>query len=199
MSLDPHSPSITLVVTNPGRLMHGCKASHRFGSDGGTLGSQAGWRLFDREQRINPLHCEICWHEGSFCIIDHCGETYMNGSDLSLTPGHRVRLKADDSLQVGDYLITAYLDAGATAGDRHVSQYSMTELLNDNACPLEVLSQPFDQPLQPLLESPACYDELDPLVSLNNATQALADPVCADLFDITVTGYAIPPRLQEAP
>lgn len=199
MNVTTDLAQITLVVANPGQLMHGCKACHCFDRNGGTLGSLGSdWRLVDRGQRISPVHCEVRWKEGSFCIIDRSGETYMNDSDLSLTPGVHVRLQPDDRLQVGDYLITVHLDnAGTRVGDRHLSQHSLTELLNGNGCPLQALSRPisghaiaparnttdstvFDQLCAPLLR----YDNPDPIEALDMALlPGQSGPAACDLFD----------------
>ncbi|WP_313644752.1 hypothetical protein [Pseudomonas sp.] len=70
MSTNVLFPSLTLTVLNPETLLHGSEPQHRIDKAGGTLGTQATWRLHDREDRILPLHCEIRWHEGHFCIID---------------------------------------------------------------------------------------------------------------------------------
>ncbi|NER60167.1 FHA domain-containing protein [Pseudomonas sp. MAFF212428] len=81
------NPGLTLAISNPAKLMHGCTAYHRFTRQGGSLGGQqCDWHLQDRAQRIHPRHCEVCWREDGFCVIDHSGQTYLNGNDLSLRP-----------------------------------------------------------------------------------------------------------------
>ncbi|MEE9945152.1 MAG: hypothetical protein PBV00_12600 [Pseudomonas asiatica] len=83
MSTNVLSPSVTLTVLNPEKLLHGSEPRHRFDRAGGSIGSQGAWRLHDRGVRILPVHCEIGWHEGHFCIIDHSGKSFMNGSDTA--------------------------------------------------------------------------------------------------------------------
>lgn len=88
MSTNVLSPSVTLTVLNPEKLLHGSEPRHRFDRAGGSIGSQGAWRLHDRGVRILPVHCEIGWHEGHFCIIDHSGKSFMNGSDTQLLSGN---------------------------------------------------------------------------------------------------------------
>lgn len=188
MSLNNHSSRITLVVANPGRLMHGCKASRQFTRQGGTLGSHdCDWRLTDRSRGIQPLHCEIRWREGGFCVIDRCGETYMNGCDVSLSPGQGVRLKPDDNLQIGEYLIVAHFaETALMPNDRHLRQYSMNELLNGDDCPLRELGHPLTEREREQSNSAATPVEvLDPLAVLDNATRLAQPTALLDLFPNT--------------
>ncbi|UQB79308.1 hypothetical protein KI429_06730 [Pseudomonas shirazica] len=91
MSTNVLSSSVTLTVLNPEKLLHGSEPRHRFDRAGGSIGSQGAWRLHDRGVRILPVHCEISWHEGHFCIVDHSGKSFMNGSDTQLLSGTRTR------------------------------------------------------------------------------------------------------------
>jgi type VI secretion system protein ImpI len=178
---------ITLVIDNPGLLMHGCTPTHRFDGVGGTIGSRgAHWLLRDRARRVQPIHCEIRWRDGGFCVIDRCGQTYMNGSDLSLETAARVRLNPGDCLQIGDYLITAHPHVEPMDGNaRHLSQQSMAELLNGSECPLHALTRPITEaPAEHAsasvhssefdrLSAPADrHKECDPLEALIAASQA---------------------------
>lgn len=73
--------TVTLSITNLDQLQHGVTARHLFDCKGGTIGSgRANWQINDRDQTVAPIHCEIRWIEGSFCVIDHCHRTYLNGS-----------------------------------------------------------------------------------------------------------------------
>lgn len=186
MSQHKPSPGLTLAISNPGVLMHGCKAFHRFTRQGGTLGSQqCDWHLLDRTLRIHPLHCEIRWREDSFCVIDHSGQTYMNGSDLSLSPGTHVRLRSKDQLQIGDYLIIACVDeADEHTGTLSVVQHSLTELLNGEQCPLMELTRRCDTPTTQVIDSPPEQGAaLDPLAALEAATrEAQGHGLFDDLF-----------------
>lgn len=186
MNLHKPSTDLTLAISNLGELMHGCKASHRFTRQGGTLGSQqCDWQLLGRTRRIHPLHCEIRWREERFCIVDHCGETYMNASDLSLSPGTHVRLGNEDQLQIGDYVIVAYVDApDGYAGGWKLNQQSLSELIDGNQCPLQALRHPLPAHVSDRdTTAPTDIDDLDPLIALEAATRRSQGTwLFADLF-----------------
>ncbi|MBK5011302.1 FHA domain-containing protein [Pseudomonas sp. S60] len=96
--------TLTLSITNLDQLQHNVTARHQFDRTGGTLGSAgATWRINDREQIIAPIHCEIRWIEGSFCVIDCCQRTYLNDSYDSLGSLAPRRLLEGDQLRVGTY------------------------------------------------------------------------------------------------
>jgi len=96
--------SVTLSITNLDQLQHGVTARHLFDCKGGTIGSgRANWQINDRDQTVAPIHCEIRWIEGSFCVIDHCQRTYLNGSATSLGAYPPRRLLEGDQLRVGAY------------------------------------------------------------------------------------------------
>ena len=83
---------LTLVINNPAQLLHGYLPLHRFGPQGGSIGSAAvDWRLEDRHNSVRPNHCDIRVIEGRFCVIDRSGSTYANGHGLPL--GRNVLLK----------------------------------------------------------------------------------------------------------
>lgn len=96
--------TVTLSITNLDQLQHGVTARHLFDCKGGTIGSgRANWQINDRDQTVAPIHCEIRWIEGSFCVIDHCHRTYLNGSANSLGPLPPRRLVEGDQLLIGTY------------------------------------------------------------------------------------------------
>lgn len=98
--------TLDLVIGNIDRLEHGLIARHRFDRNGGSIGSgPADWLLWDRAQRIQPLHCEIRWIEGSFCAVDLCNQTYLNDSPRSLGERSPVRLQQGDRLHIGSYRV----------------------------------------------------------------------------------------------
>ncbi|WP_349974930.1 FHA domain-containing protein [Pseudomonas sp. WHRI 8519] len=96
--------TLTLSITNLDQLHHNVTARHQFDCAGGTIGS-AGctWFINDREQTVAPVHCEIRWIEGSFCVIDRCQRTYLNDSRENLGPLAPRRLVEGDQLGVGAY------------------------------------------------------------------------------------------------
>lgn len=102
--------TLTLSITNLDQLQHNVTARHQFDPTGGTIGSaKATWRINDREQTIAPIHCEIRWIEGSFCVIDRCQRTYLNDSHNSLGSLAPRRLQEGDQLRVGAYRLQVQL------------------------------------------------------------------------------------------
>ena len=101
---------LTLVINNPAQLLHGYLPLHRFGPQGGSIGSAAAdWRLEDRHNSVRPNHCEIRVVEGRFCVIDLSGSTYANGHDLPLGRNVAVSLNDGDLLQIGAYRVAVQL------------------------------------------------------------------------------------------
>jgi type VI secretion system protein ImpI len=96
--------TLTLSIINLKQLQHNVSARHQFDRSGGTIGSErADWLINDRERSVAPLHCEIRWLEGSFCVIDRCQRTYVNDSITSLAPLSPRRLMEGDQLRIGAY------------------------------------------------------------------------------------------------
>ncbi|MHA4977859.1 type VI secretion system lipoprotein TssJ [Pseudomonas extremorientalis] len=101
---------LTLVINNPAQLLHGYLPLHRFGPQGGSIGSAAAdWRLEDRHNSVQPNHCDIRVVEGRFCVIDRSGRTYANGHDLPLGRNVAVSLNDGDLLQIGAYRVAVQL------------------------------------------------------------------------------------------
>ncbi|QXH37470.1 FHA domain-containing protein [Pseudomonas muyukensis] len=93
---------LTLSITNLGQLKHNVTARHQFDYSGGTIGSAgATWLIDDREQTVAPIHCEIRWIEGDFCVIDCCQRTYLNDNFDSVGPLNTRRLLEGDQLRIG--------------------------------------------------------------------------------------------------
>lgn len=114
---------LTLVINNPAQLLHGYLPLHRFGPQGGTIGSAAtDWRLEDRYDSVRPNHCEIRVVEGRFCVIDRSGSTYANGHGLPLGRNVAVSLNDGDLLQIGAYQVAVQL------GEHAPGQRSLDEL-----------------------------------------------------------------------
>ncbi len=116
---------LTLVINNPAQLLHGYLPLHRFGPQGGSIGSAAAdWRLEDRHNSVQPNHCEIRVVEGRFCVIDRSGSTYANGHGLPLGRNVAVSLNDGDLLQIGAYRVAVQL------GDHAPGQRSLDELFS---------------------------------------------------------------------
>lgn len=187
MSTPVPSPRLTLAVLNPESLLHGSEPQHRFDKAGGTLGTQGRWRLHDREARILPVHCEIRWHEGYFCLIDHSSKSFMNGSDTALLSGTPIRLKHNDRLQIGDYQIAIRLCGEDEVEERpelHSANNPLSALqATQRLCPLQVLGAATADTLNVFRASePEHTDELDPQAYLDRAAQSRIDPTIAEIF-----------------
>ncbi|WLG41899.1 type VI secretion system lipoprotein TssJ [Pseudomonas rhodesiae] len=116
---------LTLVIRNPAQLLHGYLPTHRFGPQGGSIGSAAAdWCLEDRHNSVQPNHCEIRVVEGRFCVIDRSGSTYANGHDLPLGRNVAVSLNDGDLLQIGAYRVAVQL------GEHGPGQRSLDELFS---------------------------------------------------------------------
>jgi len=102
--------TLTLSITNLDQLQHNVTTRHQFDCTGGTIGSAgATWLINDREQTVAPVHCEIRWMEGSFCVIDRCQRTYLNDSHDSLGSLAPRRLLDGDQLRIGAYRLQVQL------------------------------------------------------------------------------------------
>ena len=187
MSTNVPSLGLTLCVLNPQTLLHGSEPQHRFDKAGGTLGTQGTWRLHDREGRMLPVHCEIRWHEGHFCIIDHSAKSYMNGSDTALPSGTPIRLRHNDRLRIGDYQIAICLRDEDEAGEKpelHSANNPLSALqAKQRQCPLQVLGASTTDALG-LFQAPEPEhtDELDPQAYLDRVSQSRIDPSIAEIF-----------------
>ncbi|MBC3270235.1 type VI secretion system lipoprotein TssJ [Pseudomonas sp. SWRI81] len=135
--------TLTLLITNPAQLLHGYLPLHRFGRQGGSIGSAtADWRLEDRQNGVWPNHCDIRVVEGRFCVIDRSGGTYANGHDLPLGRNIAVSLNDGDRLQIGAYQVAVQL------GEHAPGQRSLDELLGDHPEGMHVWHQE-DAPSRP--------------------------------------------------
>ncbi|MBI6926743.1 FHA domain-containing protein [Pseudomonas putida] len=95
---------LTLSILNLEHLQHNVTARHQFDRAGGTIGSaDATWLINDRAASIAPLHCEVRWIEGGFCVIDRCDRTYLNANLESVGPLTPRRLLEGDQLRIGAY------------------------------------------------------------------------------------------------
>lgn len=187
MSTNVLQPGITLAVLNPEKLLHGSEPQHRFDKAGGSVGSQGTWRLHDGKARILPVHCQVSWHEGHFCVIDHSGESFMNGSDAPLLSGTHIRLRHNDRLQIGEYQVAIRLcheSEGEGDSQQHAANDPLSQLqLKQQMCPLQVLGTPATDLLSFLgAAQAASADERDPLAYLEKAAAARVDPAIAEIF-----------------
>ncbi|WP_339532960.1 type VI secretion system lipoprotein TssJ [Pseudomonas mucidolens] len=123
--------NLTLMIGNPAQLLHGYLPSHRFGPQGGSIGSvTADWRLEDRHNSVQPNHCDIRIVEGHFCVTDRCGSTYVNGHALPLGRHVTVRLNEGDLLRIGAYQVAVHLH-GHALGEYDPRHCTLDELLTE--------------------------------------------------------------------
>lgn len=186
--------SINLTVMNPGCLLHGCVAARAFDRKGGTLGSgDCDWQLTDRARAIKPLHCEVRWHEGSFCLIARDGKTYLNESVASLPHGRWVRLAADCSFKLAEYLITAQLGDSTAAGNSFEGQ-SLRKLLNE-PCALQALHYPLESATQ---QPKKLIESFDPIAVLDaSAAHGPASCPIEALIDSSLQEQEVEPANRE--
>ncbi len=173
--------TLTLNITNLDQLQHNVTARHTFDRAGGTIGSVgAAWLINDGAQSVAPIHCEIRWLEGSFCVIDRCGRTYLNNNLGSLGTRSARRLLEGDRLRVGAYRLLVQLSPADAR--------SLEALFNPDSRGLDqfILDAPAERwPAQPATAPVAEICSVfaqgmgnDPLAALDAVTQATAqDPL----------------------
>ncbi|MBI6556610.1 type VI secretion system lipoprotein TssJ [Pseudomonas sp. LY-1] len=164
---------LTLVINNPAQLLHGYLPLHRFGPQGGSIGSAAvDWRLEDRHNSVRPNHCDIRVIEGRFCVIDRSGRTYVNGHELPLERHVAISLNDGDRLQIGAYQVAVQL------GEYAPGQHSLDELLGDHPEVMHVWHQE-DLPSRPPADKrPATCPEFERLCQPVDLTEQ-GDPLRA--------------------
>jgi type VI secretion system VasD/TssJ family lipoprotein len=164
---------LTLVINNPAQLLHGYVPLHRFGPQGGSIGSTAvDWRLEDRHNSVRPNHCDIRVIEGRFCVIDRSGRTYVNGHDLPLERHVAISLNDGDRLQIGAYQVAVQL------GEHAPGQHSLDELLGDHPEGMHVWHQEDLPSLPPADKRPATCPEFERLCQPVDLTEQ-GDPLRA--------------------
>ncbi|MBJ9978453.1 FHA domain-containing protein [Pseudomonas sp. S75] len=173
--------TLILSITNLDQLQHNVTARHEFDRSGGTVGSAgATWLIDDREHGVAPIHCEIRWIEGSFCVIDRCERTYLNDNLESLRARSPRRLREGDRLDVGAYRLLAELS--------HADSRSLEELFNADLRVLDRLI--LDTPAQLWLPKPTATAEVFEICSVFDPGMG-NDPLAAL--------EAVPRPLQESP
>ncbi|MDF0729254.1 FHA domain-containing protein [Pseudomonas entomophila] len=163
--------TLTLNIVNLEELQHGVLTRHQFDRNGGTIGSHgANWLMFDRDRRIQPVHCEIRWMEGSFCAIDRCNQTYLNHSSQTLGENAPVRLQEGDELRVGAYRLQVHFQQDRTG------EHSLDSLLTPHQRALDALLASAAPSFMDTPHTPAATDICeafapgighDPLAALN--------------------------------
>lgn len=161
--------TLILSISNLEQLQHNVVARHHFDSTGGTIGSAAAsWQIDDRARTVAPLHCEIRWIEGSFCVIDHCNRTYLNDSALSLGALPPRRLAEGDQLRIGTCRLRVQLSAADAP--------SLADLFNPGRKLLDQLIA--EVPAKPWLTEPSVAAAAAEICSLFAAAPG-KDPLAA--------------------
>ncbi|WDY56607.1 FHA domain-containing protein [Pseudomonas sp. PSKL.D1] len=184
--------TLSLRIVNPDQLQHGSRARHRFDQRGGTIGSdKACWRLIDHDRQIAPIHCEIRWIEGRFCVIDHSNQTYLNDERQSLGPRNPRSLRNGDRLQLGSCCVQVRFEQGPPP------ELALRALLNAQPNALDALLaepaagtwQPDASDAQPIADICSVFTsqtERDPLKALDAATAGEASQ--QDPLQCLITG-----------
>lgn len=184
MTIANTAPRLSLVVENPQALEQGSQPRHRFGAQGGTIGSHgANWLLLDRGGHVQARHCEIRYEDGGYLVIDRCGQTTVNDQTHPLGLHASARLRNGDTLRVGPYRLAVHLD-----NERHhlpdlsrtLAEHDLAEFIDVSRDHLDALPQAVaevavvaSQPapgwaeFQALGEPPPSHGHLDPLKALD--------------------------------
>ncbi|MBB3232485.1 type VI secretion system-associated FHA domain protein TagH [Halomonas stenophila] len=191
MNTTPTQQAITLVVINSERLEGRSTSSHVFRSPGGSLGSATAddWLLQDHAGRVRPGHAEIQRLDGRFCLVDRCGQTFVNRATLPIGRERRVALRDGDELQVGEYRLRVHL------GDRQADSAGVQPL----ATLVDEEHERLDAAEAPPATALAPTPQQDPLAALGDASPAHRhqDPLAA-LADDEVADEDDPHGLLEA-
>lgn len=115
---------LTLVVNNTDELDGGTKATAIFNEDGGVIGSleSANWVLSDRQGSVQPHHLSVHHIDGQFCLEANSGaRVFVNGASTPVASGEMFQVTDGDTLQVGNFMINAYVTASAEEVDHSVT------------------------------------------------------------------------------
>ncbi|MFF5866180.1 FHA domain-containing protein [Pseudomonas sp. NPDC012596] len=166
--------TLTLSITNLDQLQHNVTARHQFDCTGGTIGSAgANWLINDREQTVAPVHCEIGWIEGSFCVIDRSQRTYLNDSHDSLGSLAPRRLLDGDQLRIGAYRLQVQLsqaDARSLEDLFSPEQRTLDHWLVEVPVNARLTTSGTTQVVADICSAFASGIGNDPLAALDNAT-----------------------------
>lgn len=179
---------LALVVDNPQVLQKGSQPRCMFDTAGGTIGANgADWILHDRSGRVQSIHCEVRYEDGSYFVIDRCGQTRVNDQTDPLGALVGARLRGGDILHVGPYRLTVNLDDetyNLPDPARHLAEHDVTELLGTSNEPIDALPKHRNDVPTPnqadehgwrefhaLSETPS-QGRLDPLLALEEAARS---------------------------
>lgn len=205
---------VALIVTNPQALRLGSLPRHHFDRHGGFIGSRdADWSLDDGRRSVSPLHCQILWDDGAFCLVDRSGETRINDNPAPLGRDVSVRLAQGDHIQIGPFRVAVHLEQAhrhLPDPDRHLAEHSIEELLcaehGDAADRDGLPHRPGERHPFPCSDSPDALAALiqtpepavlDPLLALERA-QAMRASVPDSSFSTAIASAGQAPPALEA-
>jgi type VI secretion system FHA domain protein len=115
---------LTLTIRNAAQLQNGSPLSLVLDRRGATIGRAAttDWCLPDPTLHISSRHCEVCFTDGRYDLVDHSTNgTFVYGQAARLAAPHPIG--PGDVFVVGPYEITAALDdaAAAVAAERNAA------------------------------------------------------------------------------
>jgi type VI secretion system protein ImpI len=163
-----------LIVTNPGSLEKGSLPKSRFDDSGGTIGSHENnhWRLTNYANSVQGVHCEIVVINKQFCLVDRCGDTYINSSHKPLGINSVVALKSGDHLRIESYIIRVEYLGDCFSGGGGISIedlfHTNSNKLLDSTRPKDSLLNIKKEDTQGFLLTTKNSVVLDPLLAFND-------------------------------
>jgi len=161
--------SLSMVITNTQHLASGMSPKMLWPSVGGSIGSGFAddWKLEDSEGAVRPDHCDIIVVDGSFCLKDTSGETYINGSSMPIGKNGRAKLCHKDEINIGPYHIRVLL---TQIGNEQDSEQSLDQLISTDQNDL------LDNGEANVVTKSIEESESDPLLALDDLMGQPEDP-----------------------
>lgn len=133
--------SLTLIINNTHILEGGTRSSFSFTPQGGIVGSSpdCDWRLLDRLRSVAPRHMRVFVANDRFCLEPSSDAgIVVNRANRPLRPGEPFQVSDGDSIRIGAFDVTAYVEDGEIAqtprSDRWATKFiSVETILNPRA------------------------------------------------------------------
>lgn len=157
--------SAIFTIKNVQILDSGLSAKKKWGPAGGIIGSDpnADWVLTDATRTVIASHCEIVLVDGSFCLRDLCGSTYLNGSKMPLGMMQLARLRNKDEITIGPYIIRVVLEAGDFQTINDESLASLLDMQSES-----LLGDMVESKFVTLVNEPPAETNVEPLAALES-------------------------------
>lgn len=183
--------NLNLLVINAQKLESGLSALMDWDANGGVIGSSSAskWVLRDADGQIYPQHCEIVVVDGTFCLRDLCGETYINGTEMPIGKGALAKLVHKDQINIGPYQVRVAL---GDLEDDHTAS-SLTSLFDTTSS--DLLSD--EEPDVEQGEGKLQVENAEPLAALDelmmtNEEESLIDGEFVDVDEELETQALVP-------